>query len=383
MKQEKEIDLVKLWQVLKLNQKKIWQTTSVTTIIAIIYCIFATPIFTAKVTINPPKLSDAGMGMNASLGLGALASLGGGDGLLSQKTDADVATALLQTTQLKNMIINRFNLVKYYDKKDIELTRKYLDKKVVFVPDMKSGFLEIDVDDKNPKLAMDMANYYVDALGQVISNSSYNKSNTKQKFFAGEIDSTKKNLSDAQQKLKSFVLKNGIASGMQTGVLSGISMQLQARLVVEEAQLHSMSSYMTTTSPDYIKLQGDIDSIKKQLENVSGQENSANPNSAIPIPANLAPELAIQYTDLMHDVMLDTEVLQILYKQYEAAKIDTLSEIVPTSIQVVDPAVLPLHKSKPKRLRVVLLWFLVGVFLSVIYHVFKNTKAFIVETTKE
>jgi uncharacterized protein involved in exopolysaccharide biosynthesis len=191
MQHQKEIDLAKLWIVLKTNQKRIWQTTAFTTVIAMIYCVFATPIFTAKTIINPPKLADAGSGIDQLLS--GITSLGlGGGGLLSQKTDSDIVTAMLKTDQLKNMVIAKFNLVKYYDKKDIELTRKYLDDVVQFVPNMKSGFLEIDVDDKDPKLATNMANYYNIALGQLISNVAYRKSNQKQQFFITQITITKK-----------------------------------------------------------------------------------------------------------------------------------------------------------------------------------------------
>ena len=168
--QQKEIDLSKVIGVLKENKKRIGHVTGVTTVLAIIYCFFATPIFTAKTIINPPKLTDAGSGAAQALnGLAALAG-GGGGSLLSQKTDVDITIAILKTDALKNLIIQKFDLEHELEKKDIELTRRALDGKVKFIPDIKSGFLEIDVDDKDPKLAADIANYYSVALGQMISN---------------------------------------------------------------------------------------------------------------------------------------------------------------------------------------------------------------------
>ena len=375
--QQKEIDLSKLWQVLKTNQKRIWQTTAITTIIAIIYCIFATPIFTAKTIIDPPKLSDAGSGIGQALN--GLANIGfGGGGFLSQKTDADVVIAMLKTNQLKNMVINKFNLVHYYHQKDSELTRRHLDGVIKFVPDMKSGFLEIDVDDKNPKLAADIANYYNVALGQLISNVAYSKSNQKQEFFVEQIAATKNSLLQAQDKLKDFAHKNGIASGQQVEMVTGLSMQLQAQLVVAQAQLQAMSLYATENNPDYKTLQAEIDSLHKQLDAVSGQETSVG-NDKLLTPPGLAPGLAAEYMNLMRDVMLNEEILKVLYKQYEAAKIDSLSELVPTSIQIIDPALLPLHKSKPKRLHILLGGFIFGIFVSCMYFIVRKRKEFIVD----
>ena len=374
MQEHKEIDLAKLFQVLKTNQKRIWQTTGITTLLAIIYCIFATPIFTAKTIINPPKLTDAGSGADQLI-TGMFGEFGGGGGLFSQKTDSDITIAMLKTDQLKNMVIEKFNLVKYYKKKDIELTRKSLDGMVKLIPDAKSGFVEIDVDDKDPKLAAAIANYYDIALGQLISNVAYSKSSQKQRFFMEQITVTKNNLHNAQNKLKQFAIKNGIASGQQIAMVIDLTIQLQAQLVVAQTQLKSMSLYATADNPDYKTLQMQIKSLRQQLDVVSGQQANTN---ELPVPANLAPDLADEYTNLMRDVMINEEVLNVIFKQYEAAKIDTMSELVPTVIQVIDPALLPLHKSKPKRLLIIIDGFILGVILSAIYILIRKRKEFLV-----
>mgnify|MGYP000638501127 CR=1 FL=1 len=379
---QKEIDLSKLVLVLKEHKKQIGIITGVTTFLAILYCIFATPIYTAKTIINPPKLTDAGSGISQLLGGMAGLSLGGG-GFLAQKTDADVVIAMLNTAQLKDMVINKFNLIKYYDKKDIELTRKSLEKYVKFTSDMKSGFVGIDIDDKDPKLAANMANYYNIALGQLISNIAYNKSKQKMDFFNQQLATTKKAVNDAQSKLKDFAQKNGIAAGQQSQMIAGLTTQLQAQLVVAQAQLQAMSLYATTDNPDYKETSAKVDAIRKQLNDISGQQtqNSSNPDS-LPIPAGLAPELAQQYANLMREVVLNDEVLKVVAKQYEAAKIDALSEMAPTAIQIIDPAQIPLHKSKPNRLKILLVAFVIGLLFSCFFFIVKNSKKIIVEVSK-
>jgi uncharacterized protein involved in exopolysaccharide biosynthesis len=376
---QKEIDLSKVVLVLKEHKKQIGISTGITTLLAILYCIFATPIYTAKTIINPPKLTDAGSGVSQLLGGMAGLSLGGG-GFLSQKTDADVVIAMLNTNQLKDMVINKFNLIKYYKKKDIELTRKSLNDRVKFIPDMKSGFVEIDVDDKDPKLAANMANYYNIALGQLISNVAYNKSKQKMDFFNQQLASAKKAVNDAQSKLKDFAQKNGIVAGQQSQVIAGLTTQLQAQLVVAQAQLQAMSLYATTDNPDYKEVSAKVDAIRKQLNDISGQQtqSSNNPDS-LPIPAGLAPELAQQYANLVRDVVLSDEILKVIAKQYEAAKIDALSEMAPTAIQIIDPAQVPLHKSKPQRLKIVLLCSIITLIICCVYVLIKNFKRIVID----
>lgn len=374
--QQKEIDLSKVVLVLKENKKRIAISTGVTTFIAIVYCLIATPIFTAATIINPPKLTDAGSG--AAQLIGGLAALGGGGGLY-QKTDADVTIAILNTGALKNLVIQKFDLVKLFKQKDIELTRRNLAGKVKFIPDMKSGFVEIDVDDKDPKLAAALANYYVIALGQMVSNISYGKSNAKFQFFNQQLDKAESSLNIAEEAVKQFALQNGIIAGQQVNIVANLATQLQAQLVVAQAQLQAMSLYASPDNPDYIELNSRIASYKGQLDKLN---NSASPDP-IGVPAGLAPELAKQYAGLMRDVMFRQEVYKIIARQYEANRLDSVSELTPVGIQVVDPAVVPLYKSKPKRLKVVVGGFMLGLMASSVYFILRNRKKIIVEVGNE
>ncbi|MBX9597232.1 MAG: hypothetical protein K2X04_01505 [Burkholderiales bacterium] len=375
---QKEIDLSKVVLVLKDNRKQIGIATAVTTLLAIVYCIFATPIFTAKTIINPPKLTDAGSGAAQALsGLAVLA--GGGGGLLSQKTDADVTIAILKTTALKDMIINQFNLQKLWEKKDIELTRLALDDNVKFIPDMKSGFVEIDVDDENPKMAANIANYYNLALGQMISNISYGRSNTKYQFYQSQLTGAESAMNAAENDLKVFAESNGFIAGQQIQIVASLSAQLQAQLIVAQAQLQSMSMYASPDNPDYQQLESQIGSYKIQLDNM----NVSGTPDPIGIPATRAPALAQKYANLMREYMLRQEVYKIIVKQYEANRLDTLSELAPVGIQVVDPAQAPLYKSKPKRLKIVLGAVVLGALLSSVFMIIRNRKRIIVEVDNE
>lgn len=375
---QKEIDLGKVFGVIKDNKKQIGIATSVTTLIAIMYCVFATPIFTAKTIINPPKLSDAGSGISQALG--GFASLAGGGGFLSQKSDLDVAIAMLNTNAVKDMVVAKFNLIKYYHATNIEIARGSLSGSVKFVPDMKSGFLEIDVDSKDPKLATNIANYYNIALGQLISDVAYGRSKQKMQFFDQQLTATKVNLKLAQDKLKAFALKNGISAGIQAQVITGLSTQLQAQLVVAQSQLQAMSLYATNDNPDYQSLQAKVDGFKKQLDAISGQ---ANTSDQLSIPAGLAPELSQQYADLMRNMVMNEEVFKIVAKQYQASKLDTLSEIEPTGVQIIDPAQIPFYKSKPKRLNVILGGLILGLIGSCMFFIIRNREKIIIEINNE
>lgn len=72
----------------------------------------------------------------------------------------------------------------------------------------------------------------------------------------------------------------------------------------------------------------------------------------------LSPELQLQAGRFQREVTLQSELFVTLKKQYELAKIEEIKEI--PVINVLDPAVAPLHKSKPRRKRSVVLSGIVG-----------------------
>jgi uncharacterized protein involved in exopolysaccharide biosynthesis len=81
----------------------------------------------------------------------------------------------------------------------------------------------------------------------------------------------------------------------------------------------------------------------------------------------------------MRNFVLQEEIYKLLTKQYQANRLDALSEMIPTAVQIVDPANVPLHKSKPKRLKIILGAFVLGALLSCVYFIVFNRKKIIIE----
>ena len=74
---------------------------------------------------------------------------------------------------------------------------------------------------------------------------------------------------------------------------------------------------------------------------------------------------------------------KIIARQYEANRLDSVSELTPVGIQVVDPAVVPLYKSAPKRLNIILKGLMLGLIASSVYFILRNRKKIIVEIESE
>ena len=370
---QKKINLTKIVQILNTNKKKIGISTAAITLLAVIYCIFATPIFTAKVLINPPKLSDASTSISGASsmvgGTAPMFSLGGG-GFLIQKPDADIVLTILNTNSVRDMIIKKFNLIKYYKAKNIESARGVLSGRVKFLSDFKSGFITINVDDQDPKLATEIANYYTVSLGQFISNLARVKSSNQVTFFAKHIQQVRDDLTASEASLQQFMQQNGVLAGQQAQVMANILTSLEAELVTAQTQLQAMELYASPNNPEYKRLQAKINSIKSQINKISKHDAAEE----IIIPAGLAQTLAQKYVNLTREFILRDHIYKVVIRQYEAAKIDAMSQVNPVTVQVIDPAQVPIYKSRPKRALIIMITVLLGSFISAVYFIIRNRK---------
>ncbi len=363
----KEIDLTIIKEIIQTNFKKILSFVGVVFIFAIAYCLIATPIFTANVIINPPKLSDSGSGLSSILG-GTMSIIGVTSSAML-KTDQDMAIAILKTREVQDQLIAKFNLITYYKAKDIENARDILSKKTDIKSDMKTGFLTIAIKDPSPQLACKIANYYIIALGNLISRIGFDQAANKRKFFQEQVNIAKHQLLIAQNNLTNFAKEHGITGGLQTNIITGISTQLQAQLAASQSQLRTMQSYTTQNNPDYKRLKEQISSLKLQILEMNGAGDNIENNK---IPSNLAPELSEKYKGLIIEFTFREEVYKILLRQYEVSRLDEVSDSKPVSIQVIDNAVIPLHKSAPKRFLIIIITIILSLVIVSLYYIFIN-----------
>jgi uncharacterized protein involved in exopolysaccharide biosynthesis len=145
-----------------------------------------TPIFTARTTLLPPSQSTL-TGANAILG-----QLGGvmGSGL---KTPADQLVAYLESNNLQDKMIETFNLKDRYQQVSAEAARRSLRSHLRVNSDKKTGLINIEVDDYDPKFAAVLANGYVVALGQMMGEISLGEAK-------GKRETLEKQISEAMEK---------------------------------------------------------------------------------------------------------------------------------------------------------------------------------------
>ncbi|MBU3542219.1 hypothetical protein ICE94_02900 [Polynucleobacter sp. MWH-Loch1C5] len=183
--EEDEISLLDLLQVIVENLKLLILGPLAAGLVALGISFVITPTFTAKTTVIPPSQSQGG-GAAALLGqLGGLAGIAGGAAGI--KTPTDQYIAYLESNTLRDELIEKFKLRERYKQKYQDTTRKVLKENVKITADKKSGLIAIEVSDKDPEFAANLANAYVAALSHMIGEMTLKEARSKRELLEKQI----------------------------------------------------------------------------------------------------------------------------------------------------------------------------------------------------
>ena len=350
---EDEISLLDLLIALGEEKLTLLMTPLLTSLTAVAVVLWMTPTFTAKTVMMPPQQSQSAAS-SALASLGALAGLAGGAAGI--KTPDEMYIAFMQSDSLQNSIIQKLQLQERYEAKTLTDTRAALKGSVKVTSDKKSGLLTLEADDKDPVFAAQLANLYVDELRSFLSKLAVTEAQQRRVFYDQEIKKVQQELGNSESIFRDAKQK----SGMQvTAVLaeSGVraSAELRAQIASREVQLQALSRFATPQNPDMQKISSELSAMRaqlKKLEQGEGQGSSHN---------NPTQQIAVQS---YRDIKVQEAKLDILIRQYELARIDEAKE--GPLIQQLDVALPPERKSKPKRMLIVLIAAVAGLFAGVL-----------------
>jgi tyrosine-protein kinase Etk/Wzc len=356
--EEKEINLLELLRVIARRKSVIIRICVAAVIIAVCYSLALKNIYTASAKIIPPQ-KDSGGGLSALLGqAGGLASLAGGMGGLGGGS-TDLYLGILKSRSVADVVIKRLNLQKEFKAKTIDDTRKKLEKAVKFKAG-KDGIISIDAESKDPQKAAQLANTFVDELGRRSVELNLTKAGTERMFLEKRLAVVKQDLRNAEDDMKAFQerYKTFKADSQAIMAIQGIA-RLEAEIITKEAQLASLRNSMTDESNEVRTLKAGIARLKSQLGSMTGSGGS----DVIPAVGNI-PALAVEYFRKIRELKTQEAIFEQLTKQYEVAKINEARDS--SSMQVLDEAVVPLKKSKPKRALIVILAAVTAFFASIV-----------------
>ncbi len=352
---EEEINLLELLRVVVRNVPLIFKITTAAVILSVVYSLTLKNIYTARATLLPPQKESSGgaAALLASMG-GGLAGLAGGLG-----GSADLYLEILKSRSVADAVIKQLDLHTELKSKNADDTRRRLQGVVKFQT-AKNGIITITADYKDPAKAALLANTFVNELQKKSLQLNLTKASTERSFLEKRLTVVKQDLKSAEEEMKSFQEKNKtIKADEQVKVaIEGIA-RLRAELVTREVQLAALRNSMTDESAEVRTLLAGISRLKNQLGSMSG---SGGGGGVIPAVGN-APAIGVEYIRRLRELKTQEALFEQLTKQFELAKISEARDS--SSLQVLDEAVAPLRKSKPKRALIVILATVTAFFGSI------------------
>lgn len=197
---EQEIDLRELWQIVRTNQKTIAKITGAFLGVAVAYLIIVPNTYqsTALLRIKQEK----------GLGSSMLSELPVGNAQLT-KQNMNTNAEILKSRHVVVPIIQQTE-----EEKDGEYPRyeDYVKDHIVTKPYKDTEILEVDVTGKTPEKAQEANQLLVQGFLDRLTELSHAESSATWEFLEQRVKSSKKELDDAETKLKNYQVKHKIFS---------------------------------------------------------------------------------------------------------------------------------------------------------------------------
>jgi uncharacterized protein involved in exopolysaccharide biosynthesis len=346
MQDDDEISLLDLLQVIVDNLRLLVLGPLVCGLAALGFSFTIAPTYTAKTQFLPPQQQQSSAAsMLASLGaIGGLA--GAATGI---KSPADQYISFMKSVSVQDTLIVRFKLVEKYEAKLKTDARMALTGSVR-IASGKDGLISVEVDDKDPKFAADLANAHVDELRNLLARLAVTEAQQRRMFFEKQLQTTKENFTKADLALKSSGINSSVLKSSPASAVEAVA-RLKAGISVQEVKLGTMRNYLTESSPDFKQALSELVSLKAQLAKAEKEEPASQGTS--------------DYVARYREFKYQETMFELFAKQFELAKLDESRE--GAVIQVLDIAEPPERKAKPKKAMIAIIATLASGFALLLF----------------
>ena len=313
---------------------------AITTIVALLVSLTLPKWYSARAVLLPPTEDDIGSALSQFMPRGFA-----GVRLPGAPTLADVFVAVLKSRSVADRIVERFDLVKRYKARDAEKAAKELEGHVKFLVG-DEGTIAILAEDREPQTAAAMANAYVEELDSFNLKTRTTSAKRTRAFIEERLDLAKRDLAAAEDRLRDYQqARNLPAMASSDRGDSDVGTRLMAQKIALEVKLQVLRQSLAEDSEEVRRVRQELAAIERQVGGL--------------------PRAGVEIMRLWRDVKVQEQVFELLTAQLEEARIRETRD-TPT-VQLLDAATVPLHKSRPKRSLIVIAGFLLGAFGSAAY----------------
>ena len=334
--------------------------------------------YKGNATVLPPSADEESTGFSALLSQIPISASLLGLGGATQSTA--IVMAILDSRTVMETVVHNYDLIKRYRAKNLESAVRTLRKRCSFEI-QEEGTISISVSARtgffHPKnqieearsLARDMTNYFVNQLDSMNKYLRNERAKNMRLFIEKRYHHNLEALAKAEEALKAFQEKYGaISLPDQTLAAIEAAAGLKAEIVSKQIEIGVLEQMVGPGHSSLTKAKTELTELQRGYRSFEMEDEKERMDL---FPAfQKIPEYGLEFVRLYREIKLQEIILEFLLPQYEQAKIQEAKD-TPT-IQLIDEAVLPIRKAKPKRALIVILSVLFALIFSVFYAMFSE-----------
>jgi uncharacterized protein involved in exopolysaccharide biosynthesis len=348
-------------------RKVITRTVFVTTVLVVAFALVSPKWFKATAAVLPAESTDMLSGLQGISSLVRNISPSSGLSALTKGSETDRYLAILNSENALLKVIDRFNLTQVYEITNYprEKTLKELVSNVNFEVGSE-GQLVIDVYDKDPQRAADMANYFVKILNDVNSELHVVNARANREFIEVRYNKNIADLRNSEDSLRAFQLRCGVVALPEqlTASIKALA-EISGILAVKQVEVEVLRKSFSPAHPSVTAAQIEVDALQQKIRDLNSGQGEIKGQMNVLVPFRQAPDLGVQYVRLFREVQIQNKILEFVTPMYEQAKVE--EQRATPSVLVLDHARVPERKARPKVLLYALIAFVSSTLLALMF----------------
>ncbi len=325
----------------------------------IAYALLAPEWYDARLSVVPSQQSQQNAAMALASKFPALDTV---------SLDAQRIEAVLTSNSVADEVIEKFKLDERYGSEHREHTRGALWTHCSTGVDRRSNVVTLVCEDRDPKVAMAMTDYFGEVGNRVFGRVSGSSAREEERFLETQVTKARHDVDEASRKLREFQEQHKIVDlpEQSKAVISAMA-QIKGELLSKQLELSYLSGFSSRTEANVVQLQQQIAVMESKLKQLEDTQRTSEPQPAkgsadfFPGAMNV-PELRYEFEQLLREQKVQETVFTLLTQRYELAKVESARDT--STFQILDHPTLPTFRSRPKRRQVVAFGALAGIALA-------------------
>lgn len=319
--------------------------------VALGWSLLAPRVYEATATLVAPSERAGGLlGALPASGLEGVALLS----LPSLTPNRDLLVSVLKSRTVAQAVVDRFGLQARYRARYPEDAVRTLQERTD-VRLSREGVISVRVEDTDPKVAADMANFYLDELDRLLARYATGEAGRRRLFLTEQLARARVDLDAAAEALRRFQERNrAVALQEQTRGVIEAAARLKGEIMAAEVQLQVMRQFATEANPEVAALRRRVEEMRRQLAQMQYGEAAAAGRAdeagrdrrdfVVPLPK--VPGVGGEMARLTRELKVQETLVTLLTEQVERVRLEEARDL--PVVRVLDRAVPPQRHARPR-----------------------------------